>query len=410
MKTILTATALTALLLASTTLLRHPAPAPASPPPTLPTPAPLPDAASVPAFVERGLAWLAEAQLPGGAWGAGAFDHQQVRDPHAGNGDPATTAFAAMALLQAGSTLEAGPYHRHVRGALDYLLGAVEAAPENGPVLTGVTGTQPQRKLGQHIDLSMTARFLAKTLPLTQPNPQLEDRVAAALDKCLRKLEQAQATDGSWQDQAWAPVLQSAMANAALEQAQAAGRPVDDAVLQRAKAYQRRNVDAATGAVRTEAAAGISLYAISSSQRAAAPEARAALERLQEAKERGLVEADAEVSEESLAKAGVSRDVAAQLAGAYRQHEATAAMLQDETVLAGFGNNGGEEFLSYMMAGEALAVAGGDDWTAWQGKMSQRLMKIQNPDGSWSGHHCITSPVFCTAAVILALTADRGVA
>jgi hypothetical protein len=39
--------------------------------------------------------------------------------------------------------------------------------------------------------------------------------------------------------------------------------------------------------------------------------------------------------------------------------------------------------------------------------MGERLQKIQNTDGSWSGHHCITSPVFCTSAVLLTLAADR---
>jgi hypothetical protein len=35
------------------------------------------------------------------------------------------------------------------------------------------------------------------------------------------------------------------------------------------------------------------------------------------------------------------------------------------------------------------------------------MAKIQIANGSWTGHHCITSPVFCTAAVIQCLTADR---
>ena len=82
-------------------------------------------------------------------------------------------------------------------------------------------------------------------------------------------------------------------------------------------------------------------------------------------------------------------------------------MLNDDAVLQGFGNNGGEEFLSYMMTSESLAHAGGEDWSAWYEKMNERLSAIQNGDGSWSGHHCITSPVFCTAAVIMTMTADR---
>jgi hypothetical protein len=35
------------------------------------------------------------------------------------------------------------------------------------------------------------------------------------------------------------------------------------------------------------------------------------------------------------------------------------------------------------------------------------LEKVQCPNGSWTGHHCITSPVFCTAAVVQCLTAER---
>ncbi len=53
-------------------------------------------------------------------------------------------------------------------------------------------------------------------------------------------------------------------------------------------------------------------------------------------------------------------------------------------------------------------MGGGDkDWNNWYDKMSGRLSKVQNPDGSWSGHHCITSPVFCTAAVVQTMTADH---
>ena len=78
-------------------------------------------------------------------------------------------------------------------------------------------------------------------------------------------------------------------------------------------------------------------------------------------------------------------------------------------LLAGFGNNGGEEFLSYLMTSESLVIAGGREWNSWNNKMKERLGTIQNQDGSWSGHHCITSPVFCTAAVLQVLTTERDV-
>jgi hypothetical protein len=32
---------------------------------------------------------------------------------------------------------------------------------------------------------------------------------------------------------------------------------------------------------------------------------------------------------------------------------------------------------------------------------------VQNGDGSWTGHHCITSRTFCTAAAVLVLSAPN---
>ena len=63
-----------------------------------------------------------------------------------------------------------------------------------------------------------------------------------------------------------------------------------------------------------------------------------------------------------------------------------------------------------MLTSEAMVVTGGEEWQKWNDKMHGRLQKVQNPDGSWSGHHCITSPVFCTAAAVQCLSADRDAA
>ena len=106
-------------------------------------------------------------------------------------------------------------------------------------------------------------------------------------------------------------------------------------------------------------------------------------------------------------KAGFGERRAEELFDSYRQNEATKKLLSDERVLSGFGNNGGEEFLSYMMASESLVVTGDNEWDKWYTRMNHLFERVQNQDGSWSGHHCITSPVFCTAAVILTMTADR---
>ena len=75
----------------------------------------------------------------------------------------------------------------------------------------------------------------------------------------------------------------------------------------------------------------------------------------------------------------------------------------------GFGSNGGEEFLSYLQTGEGMVIAKDTQWTKWYDNISGRLVKIQNEDGSWNGHHCITSPVFCTAACLLILSVNNDV-
>ncbi len=357
-------------------------------------------------FAERALDWLAAAQAEGGGWGAGSHSRQDVRDPRAVSIDPATSAFAALALVRSGNTLTSGPYRENVSRALHYLLESVEAYPEEGPAITDIRGTQPQAKLGQNIDVSMTAQFLTRMLKQTVGDPQLHERVEAAVDKCVRKLQRAQQADGSFTGGGWAPVLQSAMANSAFEMATNAGREVDEEAFDRLRRYQASNVDE-DGTVRTDAAAGIDLYSVASSQRAIAADVRKARDKVAEAKRAGKLAPSAEVSEENLAAVGLSKDEAEQLASAYRQFKTTSEMLSNDDVLAGFGNNGGEEFLSYMMTAESLAAAGGNEWDKWHKMMSGRLEKVQNQNGSWSGHHCITSPVFSTAAVVMTLTADR---
>ncbi len=83
------------------------------------------------------------------------------------------------------------------------------------------------------------------------------------------------------------------------------------------------------------------------------------------------------------------------------------ARLDDQGFLAGFGSNGGEEFLSYMNIGESLVLKGGPAWKKWDEAMTANLGRIQNDDGSWTGHHCITGRTFCTSTALLVLLGDR---
>lgn len=372
----------------------------------------LPEPGPIDPFMDKAIEYLVAAQHENGGWGGGSHARQNERDPHAVQVDPGSTSFAAMALMRAGHTPFSGKYKEAVLKATKYVVGAVEEAAEEGPRITSLQGTQLQSKLGQIIDTSMASQFLARVLPLTEPDPTLQKRVEAALDKCIRKIEASQGEDGGWTTQGWAPVLQSSMNNQALELAQVAGRKVDETVLKRSREYQRRDVDANTGSVggaKASDAAGVSFYAGAATQRATAKDASEVERALEQAKEKGIVPPSAKVDADTLTKIGYSADQARDKAEAWQQNDALQRRLDDQNYLSGFGNNGGEEFISYMMSSESIVITGGDTWTKWNQKMHTMFEKIQNADGSWSGHHCITSPVICTAAALLCLTADRDV-
>ncbi len=370
----------------------------------------------IPDYLEKSIKWLSDAQYENGGWGAGMASQQNIRDPKAVKIDPATTAFSAMALMNTGSSLTKGVYSDNINKALILLLEMVENAPDDSKNITNIRGTQPQNKLGQNIDLSMTAQFLARALPQLKKNKTLKKRTNAALEKCIAKIENSQHKDGSWNDQGWAPVLQSAMANNALEMSSKVdGVKVNKETLNRSKKYQQQNVTT-SGAVATEKAAGIQLYAISSTQRATAEDARRVVETLDDEADFKELNAEPsvapapEVIEEvavMLEDKGIEKEEAKDIATAYVKNRVATTQLNNDAVLSGFGNNGGEEYLSYMMTSESMVESGDDAWDNWHQKMKTRLGKVQNGDGSWSGHHCITSPVFCTAAVIMTLTADR---
>jgi len=396
-----------------------------------------PTAAKLLPFVEHALDWLAGAQQKDGGWGAGSHARQDIRDAHAVPTDPATTAVAAIAVLRAGNGLEHGAYAEVLRRATEYLLRTVEAAKDEGPQITDQTGTQPQAKMGQNVDTALTAQYLARLAQDLAADAELRPRVVKALDKCLRKIESSQSKDGSWAAGGWAPVLQSAQMSTALEFGQNAGRAIDESKLTQARDYQRSQVapaaspppgaaagaasgvsvdrDAAPAAsygffsVRRDAAAGVELYASAANMRGVAAEAKAAEELVDAAKEKGELPKDAKVEAKTLQQIGVAPATSEALGQSFAMNTAAKVRAFDANVLDGFGNNGGEEFLSYQMKSESLVIDGGEEWNTWSAKMNERLAKVQNQDGSWSGHHCITSPAFCTATAISCLTADRDV-
>ena len=358
--------------------------------------------------VRDGLTWMSDAQLPNGGYGAGSHSAQHIKDPHAVPADPATTAMVVQAFIRSGVTLKDGRYGANLKNAIAFLLETVENTPKDAPYITEVRGTQIQSKLGQNIDAVLTAQVLSNLLDRDLKGVN-KKRVARCLDICVSKIEKGTDAEGKQKGAGWAGVLQSGLATSALESAQAVGANVEEDVIERSKNYQKGNYNPASGAVKTDDGAGVLLYAVSNSVRASAKDARKVKKDFEKAKREGKIDKDAEITTENLKIIGYGEAEAMEYNASYSVYNSAKNKAQQADIVSGFGNNGGEEFLSFLQTGESLVVSQDKDWKKWYDEMSGRILKIQNEDGSWNGHHCITSPVFCTATSILLLTVENDI-
>lgn len=346
---------------------------------------------------EKGARWLASVQGQNGGWGQDGGETSYVRQGEhlesLGN-DVANTAVAALALRRAGKE-----YQPAIDRALAFILRNVESSPQEGLTVTKVNGTQIQRKLGPYIDTFLTSMLLSE-VDGTLPNTTENLRVRKALEKCVAKIEHTQQTDGSWNlAGGWAPILGTSLASRSLYQAQQKGVKVEDKIMARADQYTKDAIEPARpgdlraraggvvggvpggipggmiggiagGGGTTSAAAGVPLY-----------QSAQALEQL------SRTEADRKKNAPQIT--------------------AIKSQLTNARFVDGFGSIGGEEFFSYLNISDGLRRTGGDEWTRWHAQITDRILKLQNEDGTWAGHHCITGRVAVTGAAILNLMVDR---
>lgn len=359
--------------------------------------------------IVQGELWLIKAQNKDGGWGAGSHARQNVMDPHAVSSDPATTAMTAMALYRCGYNLESGKYSETLRKSLNYLLSEIEKTKNNPNFITEVRGTQIQSKLGENIDAVLTLQFLNQVYPLLKEKT-LKTQVKEAIQICVNKIEKSYDENGKVKGAGWAGVLQSSFASSSLENAaKNKDVKVDSDKLKKSREYQKSNYNAESESVKTEDGAGVMLYAVSSSVRGSAKESQEANAIINKAKSEGKLDRNAVLNKENLKKAGVSEEQAEVYDVADKVYKSAKVKAMDKNVISGFGNNGGEEFLSFLQTGESMIVNQDDEWKKWYDDVSGRIISIQNSDGSWNGHHCITSPVFCTAACLMILTIENDI-
>lgn len=353
--------------------------------------------------VRKGLAWLVEHQLPNGAWGQGQESVQMGHslDAYKDKGNVADTCIATLALIRAGSTPSSGAYRKQIMKALDFVMKEIEASDADSLSVTSVKGTRVQMKIGPYVDTFMSSMLLAEAKG-KMPDDRAEKRLRASLDKVLRKIEKNQRKDGTWGGRAWAPVLSQALGAKGLNRAAQAGEDVDEATLGRTEQYAQSQFDGK--GFKREGSAGVGLYGAAASTGALADSVNTRNAEETELKEQAKSK-DRAVAEAAQKKLEAARRTRATHSSA---QSALIGRLKDPSFVSGFGSNGGEEFLSYMLVSESLVVKGGEEWDKWDTAMTHNLNRVQNGDGSWTGHHCITGRTFVTSAALLVLMADRA--
>lgn len=335
--------------------------------------------------IAMGLDWLVSVQGNDGGWGQDGGHNADAREGEnlesSGN-DVANTAVAVLALIRSGHTPTEGKYKDAVQRGLDFIVERVEASPEEGLALLTVKGTQVQRKLGPHIDTFLTSMVLTE-VDGEMGDAKPDERVRLALQKTVNKIEQNQQEDGSWNIAGgWAPILGTSIASRSLFEAKQKGVDVDAVVLARVDDYTKKSTEGADAEGSVGLAGGRGVFSSSPADAGVALYKGAqVLEQLSRSKE------DREANRSEIA--------------------AVTGELSNARFVDGFGSIGGEEFFSYLNISDSLQRAGGKEWDEWNGKVQNKLVRLQNDDGTWAGHHCITGRVAVTSAAILTLAVDQ---
>jgi hypothetical protein len=228
--------------------------------------------------------------------------------------------------------------------------------------ITAALRTQLQNKIGRHAHSFFAILFLSQVMGEGwDPEP-----VRLALEKLVGVIVKQQTGQGHWGNQSWAPTLGTVMGWVSLRSAHFAGfrveassKRVSDHLVQQMQSKISRRSGSWMHTFYKNATGIRVLYAL---KREDDPIAKKAFE------------------------------------------DALHAVTKDNTP---FTQAGGEEYLAFHLITETMLQKGGREWRLWYPTVRDKILKVQNADGSWTGLHCITSRTFCTAAALLVLTAPN---
>jgi hypothetical protein len=249
-----------------------------------------------------------------------------------------------------------------------------------------------------------------------------EKRLLGCFDKTMGKIAKHQKADGNFADnQAWASTLSMAICSKGINRAAQMGFMVPQTVLAADQKANTSGLDTKTGAFAPAAApasgtggfsstapsdAGVAIYG-QAGKTSGLQEAVNTLKKEEEKNKKIAADPTAPKEDKQRATTELARLKEAETAQTAAV-DGLVRRLDDKAFIQGFGSNGGEEFLSYMNISETLVVRGGKDWKAWDTGICDQLARVQDKDGSWSGHHCITGKTFCTGTALLTMMADRA--
>ena len=298
--------------------------------------------------IANGMKWLERAQVARGGYRSDAGQAEDI----------GCTALVGLAMLADGSTPIVGPNRLRLRAITNYLIKKIKVMPESN--ITSKTDTQLQGKIG------LQAHSFFALLYLTQiaGESHLTEPTLESARKLCDAVTTAQLDNGSWGRTSWAPTLGTVMGWTSLRSAHFAGLDVGGSPEKTAKhLIESMEVQATQQNWMHQLyknAAGIRvLYAMNK-------------------------------DDQPIVKSSF-RDV-------------LNLVKNDNTA---FNQAGGEEYLAFHLITETMLQKGGEDWNTWFPEVRDKICGVQNADGSWTGHHCITSRTFCTAAACLVLSAPN---
>jgi hypothetical protein len=310
------------------------------------------------AALKKGLDWVARTQSSLGHWTADAKSSASAYPT-------AMTALAGAALLCSGSTTMQGPYARHVRKAVDFLLGKLRSSG-----LIGDPDTDNRYTYGHGFSMLFLSQVLGE-----EEDEERREELVEALTKAVEFSGKAQTSAGGWGYVSARAMNDFDEGSTTITQVQGlrgcrnAGIVVPGEIIDKAKQY---------------------IY--------------------------GCKNDDGGISYSSRNK-GTSRPAitAAALAALYNagdyDSEHVPQMLEYAKKQLHTLNEGGASFghwhYTYLYYSQVMYRQGEKDWAPYRDRLYDRIASEQNQDGFWTGNNQI-GPIYPTSCNLIMLQLDKA--